>query len=100
MVAFKYNIVSFSQLMKPGGDQTVMNKLSSRKEEFNDSEGIIIHLLWNFSKEYNQWSTFSLLSPLEVSLFNMWVKYCFILFLFIWKCTHVTSRHSYVTFFH
>ena len=40
--------------MKPGGDQTVMNKLSSSKEEFNDSEGIIIYFLWNFSKESNQ----------------------------------------------
>ena len=44
--------------MKTGGDQTVMNKLSSRKEEFNNSEGIIIYFLWNVSKEYNQVSTF------------------------------------------
>ena len=60
--------------MKPGGDQTVMNKLYSRKEEFNDIEGIITYFLWNFSTESNQWSTFSFISPLEFSLLNMWVK--------------------------
>ena len=79
--------------MKPGGDRTVMKKLSSRKEEFNDSEGIIIYFLWDFSKEYNLWSTFSFISPLEVSLLNMWVGYCFVSVIFKWKCTRGTCRN-------
>ena len=58
MVALKYHLVSFSILMKPGVDLTVMYKLSSGNDESNDSEGIIIFFLCNFSKEYNQWSTF------------------------------------------
>ena len=80
--------------MKPGGDRIVMNKISSIKEEFNDSEGIIIYLLWGFSKDSNQWSNFSFISPLEVSIFNVWFEYCFMSVIFKWKCTHGTSRHS------
>ena len=86
IVSFKYHLVSFYRLTKPCGDQIVMNKISSSKEEFNDSEGIIIYSLWKFSKESNKWSTFSFISPLEVSLFNMWVEYFFISVLFKWKC--------------
>ena len=49
MVSFEYYLVSFSRVMKPGGDQTVTIKLYSIQEEFNNSECIIIYFLLKFS---------------------------------------------------
>ena len=80
-------------------DLTTRYLIPSGNKEFNDSAGIIIYVLWKFSKESNQLSTFSFISSFEVSLFNILVKNKFTGMILTLKCTHGTSRHSWVPLF-
>ena len=52
--------------------------------------------MWNISKESNQWYIIYFISSLEVSYFNILVKYCLILIISTLKYGHGISRLSWV----
>ena len=85
-------------------------KSDTSSGDMNEKVNRWLYLFENFHKKYIIMFSKSLNSSLiEESLFtavwsppglinNMWMEYCFISFIFIWKCTYGASRHLWVHF--